>query len=538
MHRKLIISSVFLLIVISGMIVTLSITPKYEAVMTILISREQPDPQTSASETPAEINQKEISDAEFNSELEMIKNGEVISAAVRDLNLIGNQAPANNTFFSGARNFVKTKLYNLFSADAKETEETKPVADDFTVEKAINRVANNLDVVPVKSSRIIKISYTDTDPLRAKDTLAKIYEKYFELHKKLNEKLRIGEKRQAGKIFKQQTNSYNEKLQSATKRLKSFDAENGISGTEITTQRELLLKQFYEAQTQLNTTQTEIVESREQIADLNTKIKAQPEHIQVGSNTKYVSALDRMKEELISLEQQKTQLMQKYLPSSRPVRDIEERISQLKKSIARETENPPQEKSFALNDLRRKLMSELFTAETRLATLKEREKNLLPLVASLKSQSLQLNNKSIERTNLERDRSVNEEAYLLYQKKLRENEVSQVLNNSSAMSSEVIDAPRTDGEVKNPKLFLNLLVLIFIGLTAGLAAAIILDKFDSAAEDDLIISAYEIEERLNLPLLAVISDIKYPEIETPKVRQINFPRLPKKKTGNFPDPPP
>lgn len=511
-NRKLLIVSVFLLVVSSGMAATFLITPKYEAKMSILVSRDRVLPQISLSEKISDADQKEISDEEFNSELELIKSSEVITGVVKDLNLINNQAPKNDSWASELRIKIKAALYDSpRRASAQSGESGNSINENseknqFTIEKAVNRVSGNLDVVPIKKSRVIKISYTDTDPIRAKNTLDKLYQKYVDLHVRLNEKL------QAGEIFNEQSDEFNRKLKSSTNRLKNFDVQNEISGTEIGVQRELLLKQLYEARTQLNTTQAEIVETQKRIADLQEKVNDQPEEIQTGSVSKYVSAIDRMKEELVQLEQQKIQLLQKYKPNSRPVRENEGRIQQLKKSLAEETANPPQEKSFALNDLRRKLVNELFTSQTNLAALKEREKKLSPLVASLRQQSTILNSKSIERSSIDREKTVNEEAYLLYQKKARENEISQVLSKEQAVNFSLVDPPRTDGEPKNPKPLLNLLVLMFVGATAGFAGALVLNKLAAANyENHLIVSSHEIEQRWSLPVIASIPVI--PELD-------------------------
>lgn len=526
-RRKLLISGVFLLVVISGMAATLMITPKYKATMSLLISRDRIDAKISSSERLPDVVQAAISDEEFNSELELIKSGEVIEGAVRELNLVSNREPLNNSWLSNLRTKIKSVFYDFPPRVSAETKTKEEQSDDFTIEKAVNRVAENLDVVPTKKSRIIKISYTDTDPIRAKNTLEQIYQKYVELHVQLNEKLH------AEQVFNEQTAAYNRKLKSSTDKLKTFDTQNGISGADSGTQREMLLKQLFDTQAQLVSTQTEIVETEQRVGDLQTKIKAQPEQIQTGATSKYVSALDRMKEELIQLEQQRTQLLQKYQPNSRVVQDNEGRIKQLKKSVAEETANPPQEKSFALNDLRRRLESDLSNAQTNLVGLREREKKLSPLVAELRSQGMQFNSKSIERTGLERDRSVNEEAYLLYQKKARENEISQAMNKELVMNFAVVDAPRTDGEPINPKPMLNLIVLMFVGATAGFAGAIVLDKLSAANqpdEYDLIGAAHEIEGRLNLPILITIPVFEQPEIKQvrPKPKFLN---LPPGKTG-------
>jgi uncharacterized protein involved in exopolysaccharide biosynthesis len=503
-HRKLLIFSIFLLVVASGMIATFLITPKYEATMSILVSRERIDPQVSSSDKIPDLMQAAISDEEFNSELELIKSNEVIAGAVVDLDLINNQAPKRDTWLSNLRQSVKESLYGFGQTSAKETNNSpEPPQNNFAVEKTVNRVANNLSVEPTKKSRIIKVSYTDTDPLRAKKTLEKIYQKYVELHVEINEK------QQAGEVFNKQSDSFNEKLNQSTTALKKFDVQNGVTGADIKVQQELLLKQLYEAQAQMNTAHTEIGETEKRIASLKEKIAAQPEQIQVGSVSKYVSALDVMKQELIQLEQQRTQLLQKYQPTARPVRENEERINQLKKSLAEETANPPQERSFALNDLRRRLESDLYLAQTSLAALKEREKNLTTQAAKLRADVAELNTRSLERDGLERERNVNEEAYLLYQKKARENEITQVLNKEKVMNFGIIDAPRTDGEPKSPKPFLNFLVLMLVGSAAGFASAIVLEKFYAANEDYALIgSAHEIEERWDLPVLAIIPVIE------------------------------
>ncbi|MDQ4123378.1 MAG: GumC family protein [Acidobacteriota bacterium] len=520
-RRKLLIASVFALVVSSGMIVTFLTTPKYEAEMSILVSRDRTDPRISAADKLPDIVQASISDEEFNSELELIKSREVIAGAVKDLDLINNQAPKNDTPLSNLRESVKKLLSGFWETSAKAAEmknslPEKTTATEFETEKAINRVSGNLDVTPIKKSRIIKVNYTDTDPLRAKRTLEKIYEKYIDLHVQINQKT------EAGQVFKEQTQTFKGKLNAVSNTLKNFDTRNGVTGAEIGVQRELLLKQLYETQAQINASRTEIGENEKRIVALQEKIAAQPEQIQTGSVSKYVSALDRMKEELIQLEQQKTQFLQKYQPGSRFVRETEERIQQLKKTLAQETANPPQERSFALNDLRRRLESDLYNAQTSLAALREREKNLTSQADKLRKEVVLLNSRSIDRANLERERSINEEAYLLYQKKARENEISQALNKEQVMNFGIVDPPSTDGEPKSPKPLLNLLILMVVGAAAGFASAIVMDKLTATTDDyDLIASPALVEQRLELPVLAIIS-----VIEPPPAKLVSKPKLP------------
>lgn len=502
--RKLLMFSIFLLVVATGMAATFLITPKYEATMSLLVSRGRIDPQITSSDRSVDVIQTAISDEEFNSELELFKSLEVVTSVVKELDLANDQEPKKDTSLSGWRSSVKNSVYDLMAGESAVS--TTGGADrtlDLKLEKTVNRVASNLEVVPIKDSRVIKVTYTDTDPLRAKNTLEAVYRRFVELHVELNERP------EAGQVFTEQTGKFNQQLKESTNSLKDFDSENGVIGADIATQQGLLQKQLSDTQSQANAARTQLGETTKRIASLQSKIAAEPEQVQTGWVSKYVPAVDQMKEELSKLEQQRTQLLQKYQPNSRFVRENQERIDQLKRTLAAETANPPQERSYALNELRRRLEAELHDAQTSLAALKEREKTLAEQASKLSAQVAFLNSKSIERTGLERKRNVNEEAYLLYQKKSRENEIGQVLNKQQIMNFAVVDPPRTDGEQKTPKPLLNFLVLMGVGMMAGLAGAVIFDRVAGGGDDyDLIYAPHEIEGRLNLPLLASIPQMQ------------------------------
>ena len=500
-RRKLMIFTILFFVVASGMVTTLLITPKYEATMSIIISRDRIDPQINPSDKNQEITQTAISDEEFNSELELFKSIEVVTGAVKELDLTNDRKPKGGTWLSDTRQRIKTSAYELvkqFSSGVESGGAPSQAKPDgpFSVETTANHVLDNLEVVPTKKSRVIKVTYRDTDPLRAKKTLESIYQKFVDLH------VRMNEKPEAEQVFREQTERFNDRLSETTNELKQFDSQNGVTGAEIATQRELLLKQLHDTEAQVNAATAEIAEMEVRISALRSKVDSMPEQIQTSSVSKYVGALDRMKEEQVRLEQQRTDLLQKYKPNSRFVRENEERLQQLRRNITNERENPPEEKSYALNDLRRRLESDLNIAQTSLGGLKKREKTLSEQASRLSTELVGLNARSIERDSLKRKQNVNEEAYLLYQKKARENEISQVLNKERVLNFSVVDPPRTDGEQKTPKPLLNLMILIGVGLIAGIGASIVRDRtLQQDNNADLVLSAGEFERRFGLPVL-------------------------------------
>lgn len=503
LSHKILVAGIFLSVVISGMIATFLITPKYEATMAIMISREKVDTQITPGEAGAGMVLPGISDEEFNSELEFLQSNEVIFGAVRDLTDVNYTPPIETGFIPKFRKTVKGKINEWLGKNEREIDLKNLSEEELkrNLESEVNRVASNLEVVPAKRSRVIKVTYKDVDSVRAKLVLENIYKKYAELH------VQLAEKPQVTEVFNKQSEDYGTKLNSATEAIKQFDAKNGLSGSEIRVQRELLLKQYYDVQSQLSQTRTEITETTQKVGIYQKQIDEQPEQIQTGSVTKYVGALDQMKSEMVKLEQERTQLMQKYKPNSRFVTDINERIAQLQKDIEAEKKSPPQERSYAVNDLKRRLISDLYNAKSSLAALKQRETNLTTTMEKYRSDIETMNLKSIEREKLERNVTMNEEAYVLYQKKARESEIGQTLQKNKLLNFTLVDPPFAGSNAVNPKPMMNFVALTVIGLFIGVCCAVFIERSSEDLADDFIIDQYQIESRYDLPVLAVLPEL-------------------------------
>lgn len=511
--HKLLIAGVFISVVVSGMIVTLLITPKYEASMAIMISQEKIDSQITPGDAGAGMVLSGVSDEEFNSELEFLRSNEVISGAVHELVGVNYTPPLETGFVAKFRKTVKGQINEWLGKNQKKTDLTTLSEDELkkAMESEVVRVASNLEVVPAKKSRVIRVTYRDVDAVRAKLILENIYKKYAELH------VQLAENPQVTQVFNEQTENYDTKLNSATNAIKNFDEKNGLTGSEIKVQRELLLKQYYDSQAQLSQARTEITETDQKVVVLQKQIDEQPEQIQTNSVTKYVGALDQMKSELVKLEQERTALMQKYQPQSSFVRNINERIEQIKKNIEAEQKAPPQEKSYSVNELKRRLVSDLYNAKSSLAALKQRETNLAATLGKYRADIEAMNIKSIEREKLERDVSINEEAYVLYQKKARESEIGQTLQKNKLLNFALVDPPFAGSNAVNPKPLMNLVALSVIGLFIGFCCAVFIDRAtENVTEntDDIIFDQRQFERYYDIPVLAVVPEIK--EIAIPK----------------------
>jgi uncharacterized protein involved in exopolysaccharide biosynthesis len=173
---------------------------------------------------------------------------------------------------------------------------------------------------------------------------------------------------------------------------------------------------------------------------------------------------------------QTAQLRQKYQPGHRLVKETEERLAQARKLLAREEQTPPQEVSTMPNELYRRLTSELLAAESNLAALNERQQRLATLTKQYQAHLTTFEVKSLERAELERNRTVQEEAYLLYRKKAQEAEISNVMNQARIANISLAQPATINHKAVNPKPLLNLAVLTVIGLLAGVASVLTLER--------------------------------------------------------------
>jgi uncharacterized protein involved in exopolysaccharide biosynthesis len=471
-------------VVVTGMLLTLLTSPVYEATIKVLAARERVDPRISPGVATGDLPRAEIGEEEFNSELEIIRSREVVAAVVKELGL--DQEPEK----PAGRLEPLRKLYR----NLMQQKETSPL------ERAVASVSANLEAISVRKSRIIVVTYRDSDPERAAAVLNTLYQKYADHH------LQLHGTGQAANVFQTEAATFRDKLDAATEALKRFDTRSGL--VDAAAQKDILLRQYYDMKNGVNAAQTERHELEQRITALKEQLAAQPEKIETGSVSRYVNALDKMKEEILTMELQRTQLLQKYKADSRFVRDIEQRITQAKAALEREEKNPPQERSVALNEIHRRLQNDLLSAQSSLATVREREKQLTAVASQYQNRLLEVDHGTFEKAELERTRAINEEAYLLYQKKAQEAAITKALNQQKVVNVNLAEAAQRPSRPISPKPLLNFAVLCVVGVLAAVAGCLVAEKLNPYVR-----TQEQINRRYRLKILAQIPDLANSQVK-------------------------
>ena len=326
--------------------------------------------------------------------------------------------------------------------------------------------AAQLEVIVNEKTRVMHARYQGASPAQAAEFLRVLFQNYSAQRQDGQQQPR------PESALRARSADFNQKLAATNSALKKLD---GVP--QVATQQELLLKQFYDLQKQAESAQIERRENEQRSIALRAQLVTQPEQIETGSVTKYVSALDKMKEELLTLELQRTQLQQKYQPNHRLLRDHEQRIAQAKALIAQEEQNPPRERSFARNQTRQRLNDDLLKAEADLAALTQREERLGKLVLEHQAQLAALHAQSFQKSDLERERALHEDAWRLFEKKAQEAEINAVLHPpANDASVRLAEAPTNPTQPVNQRRGRTGAGLLLLGLVLSVGGTLLVES--------------------------------------------------------------
>ena len=146
-HRSVILVT-FLLTIASVVAVTLAIPKQYEAHMKVLVKNERADMIVSPDRNGTSDFRSEVSEAQINSEIELLSSDNLLRDVV-----------------------TRCRLDHQYAAEPS-----------VAIEKALKRLHSNLKVIPAHKANIILVKYRDTDQRRAVAVLASLSTLYLEEH--------------------------------------------------------------------------------------------------------------------------------------------------------------------------------------------------------------------------------------------------------------------------------------------------------------------------------------------------------------------
>jgi uncharacterized protein involved in exopolysaccharide biosynthesis len=436
---------------------------RYQAHMKILVRPGRADAPVSAQENaPLDLTRLAITEEELNSEVELLRDDEVLREVVVKDGV-------------GGRDW----LHFLRLSEGREQR----------VERAARRLAKKLHVEPMKKTNLIAISYASDDPRQAAKMLQAVANAYLEKHTVVH--------RPSGEVlfFEQQTSEARRLLDDAKGKLLEFSSAHGV--VAASQERDLALQKLSEVDASYRQTRIDLAETQQRVWELEEQLKVLPERtttqLRTADNPELLKAL---KSSLLDLQLKRTQLLTKFEPSHRLVREVDQQIAQAQAAIAAESTSPVRDETTDKNSHYEWATSELQQAQVRLKGLQARAAATGAQEAAYREMSQRLGEAAVSQDDLRSAEKAADENYLLYVKKQEEARMADALDQRGIVNVAIAEQP-----VAPALPNLSTLTLLVIGLaaagTAGTGAAFAADYLDPRLR-----TPQDVLESLNAPVLA------------------------------------
>jgi succinoglycan biosynthesis transport protein ExoP len=381
---------------------------RYQAHMKIMVRRGRADAVATPRENaPVDLARMAITEEDLNSEVELLKDDEILRRVVEANKLTG-----------------RDWFHFLRPGEGRAA----------AIERATRRLAGKLRVETVKKTNLIAVSYESADPAlaaRVLHLLATLYlEKHMEVHRPVGE----------FQFFEQQTDESKRQLEEANQKLLQFASSHGV--VAAAQQRDQALQKLSDVDANYRQAQVERAETERRIQELKQQMATQQERtttqVRIADNPELLKAL---KSSLLELQLKRTQLLTKFEPNHRLVQELDQQIAQAKGAIATEMLAPLRDETTDKNPNYEWAKSQLQQAEVQLKGLEAKTAATGTQASAYRSLARQLGEDAFTQDSLLSAERAALDTYLLYVKKREEARVDDALDQRGIVNVAIAEQP-------------------------------------------------------------------------------------------------
>lgn len=446
-RHKLVICLTFLTVVLGTIVLTFLMPNEYESRMKILVKNTRsdvpitPDRTTGATGIYAE---NDVSENQVNSEIELLTSEDLLKQVVAECGL----------YEAGSSMSSRLGLKGT------------PPSQAAQIEEASRRLAKDLVITPVKKANIIEVKYTSRSPEKAAAVLRKVQALYLEKHLKLH--------RPPGTydFFKTQAEQSEDKLHEAEKQLSGF--QQSMNVVSLTQQKDQTVQKLTEAKSKLLETETFLREVSDRLSKGQQQLQIlQPRIVTQSRALPNQYSAERLNTLIVELQNRRTQLLTKFRPDDRLVREVDQQIKTTRAALEKASKETATEQSTDLNPLRQTLEAELARGRVDQAGAQGRHVMLVGQVQQYEAQLSRLEGITAEYEDLNRKVKESADNYQLYKRKEEEARITDELDQNKITNVSVAEAPIQPQLPIRPNRPLNLVLGIFLGLLFGVGSVVI-----------------------------------------------------------------
>ena len=356
--------------------------------------------------------------------------------------------------------------------------------------------ANLLAATATNNSNLIRITYDNKDPevaLIVGEAIADEVSTRAIEQRKMN----ISSTRQ---LIEDQLSVYKDKLDSTESRLRDFKEHNKISS--LNQETEQLLKRITEAEVLLTSAMANKQSAENQLQYVQDKINAQQKELMPMATETITPRLEKLKDKLVDLEIQKTDLMMRGYTANHPkIQKLEEDITVTRQSLSNETEEMIAKGNFVdpLSQLK-DFLQEALTLEADVSAYEARVNTLQKILSEYDRKLENLPDFELNLARLVRGVNTNEKIYTML---LEERERARIVEAQNTGNIRIVDSPEMPTAPIHPRKLLNIIIGLLVGLILGSMVILIAELTDSGLR-----TSEEIEEFTDLAVIGNIPRFK------------------------------
>lgn len=358
---------------------------------------------------------------------------------------------------------------------------------------AIKQIIANLGLTVEKDSNIINMSFTAESPQLAHDVLQSLLRSYKGHH------IKVHKSQASPHFFQVQSEKLLTALNEKEEQLKQFRIEHDIVSIDF--QREEMLSNINQLQNEITTIRTQISSSKAKIRSLGNALRNNSKTIELSKiSGRRNPAADQIKARLIDLRLKEKDLSTRYPDNYRLLIDLREQIKLTENALTRELQAAQAEVTTGVDTNYQAIELLLETERSQLQADMAREKVLDTELAQRRKELSRIISHETQVNSLNREINILKEDYLKYTDNLQRAKISAALDMDNVSNVSIVQPPTLPFEPIKPKKKLNVAFGIFLGIFGGIGLVFVREFFD-----DTLKTNDDIEQRLNLPVLATIS---------------------------------
>jgi uncharacterized protein involved in exopolysaccharide biosynthesis len=397
---------------------------------------------------------------------------------------------------------------------AKQAKLLPPNADAKQAAKILEDFDSRLKVVSLTGTNLIDIKYRDGKPEDAARILNLFGKLYLAKHEQVHARPTTSV------LFTEKIKEAEAALNAAREELELF--REASATPLLNEQRQTSVRREAELQAAIEQARGDLSETQDRLQAVQSQLQAQPAEIESARRAASSGMIaDTLKTQLIQLQNQRAELLTKYDPSYKLVRQVDSQIATTREALAREQSFRVVERTEGLNPLHQNLAAEKLRLEATLAGIRARLNTLQATKDRMHGKSAQLEEFASQAEVLERKVREAEENHSLFLKRSQEAEAADLAARSAGLRASILEPAATPiAPVKNHRMFilaLGFLVACFLAASVSVAVEYFSMAMPHAIAAARIVQASQIKIPLASPADAVALNRQRAELAAPRV---------------------